>query len=483
MTSPTRRIALALAISVLSALLAQAAALAQDDDCPLTQEQAQKSVEAFDKIAKVFTGQPRCFNCHGGVNPFRSDANKTHGGGKLQPVTKRDPNFDPDSGQPEITLDEAATFQQCKQCHSEFPGTWRIPAPYFSFVGKSAYELCSLEKEALHDNAEDFIRHIEADADPNNPFVQEAFSGRMGLNDKGQELALKYPAPPVGVTHQDLIQMAHDWVDAQGGKFQGDWDCGCKIVDKKNPSYLVTWHASAKGKGSSVTQSQRCEWSVDAGSHGTAVVRFKLVEGYPIFLDSRIQPEDSYVGEDDDRKTYVNDATCGTYLRERVYSSQDAVHLSGMNWWMNNPPQINVNGSWTTRPPANQAKGTWRLVNFFNAMAAFSHPNEASYTTTVDLQKCVADCVTEHLPGCVKWGPGYLVKDKASYVTVEQRAPNVLGWTWEQIGGNKFDVTSDNPDKFSIAVEGDVPPQYGCGSEGGKVHVKWEVTVERITPH
>src|SRR5262249_4501396 len=38
--------------------------------CPLTEAQAQKSIAAFSKLATFMTGEPRCVNCHGGVNPY-----------------------------------------------------------------------------------------------------------------------------------------------------------------------------------------------------------------------------------------------------------------------------------------------------------------------------------------------------------------------------------------------------------------------------
>jgi len=231
MTSRAKRIALALAISLLSALLARSmlppAALAQstnDGECPLSHEQSRKSAEAFNKIAEVFTGQPRCVNCHGAVNPFGPDAYKTHGGGIFFPIMKTEPN--PDTGEPETSPDIAASFQPCKVCHDAFPGTWTTAPPNLSFVGKDAFTLCTQQRDRFSD-ARDFIKHIETDADPSTPFVQEAFTGRMGLNTIGRSLAKKFPAPPVGVTHQDLIQMAHDWVDALGGKFQGGRTCGC----------------------------------------------------------------------------------------------------------------------------------------------------------------------------------------------------------------------------------------------------------------
>ena len=240
MTSRAKRIALALAISLLSALLAHSklppAALAQstdDSECPLSDEQAQKSVEAFNKIAQVFTGEPRCVNCHGAVNPFGLAAFKTHRGGRFSPKMKMAP--DPDTGEPEISLDLTATFQQCPVCHDAFPGTWAVAPPNLSFVGKDAFTLCTQQRDRFSD-ARDFINHIETDADPSNPFVQEAFTGRMGLNIIGRSLAKKYPAPPEGVTHQDLIQMAHDWVDALGGKFQGGRTCGCTTIHQKKQS-------------------------------------------------------------------------------------------------------------------------------------------------------------------------------------------------------------------------------------------------------
>ncbi len=236
-----------LAISLLSALLAGAVltstALAQPSDkkvCPLSDEQAQKSIQAFDKIANVFTKEPRCVNCHGAVDPFAADAKETHGGGKL-PILKKKPNAA--RGETESTQDTEATIRQCAACHDAFSGNWHIPPAGLFFVGKDAFTLCKLEKDGFP-SAEAFIKHIEHDA-----LIREGFTGRMALNGLGRSLIdkfarevidrakgdsldalwrslTKYPAPP-GVTHQDLIQMAHDWVDAQGGKFRGDTECGC----------------------------------------------------------------------------------------------------------------------------------------------------------------------------------------------------------------------------------------------------------------
>jgi hypothetical protein len=220
----TNRIVLALAISLISAAFAcsiftsTAQVLYPDRRiCPLSDEQSEKSIQAFVKLANVFTTEPRCVNCHGAIDPFGVDANKTHGGGKLSPAmtTETDENGAP-------IRDDKATFQQCQHCHGAFQG-WRTPPSDFLFVGKDAFELCKLEK-ARFDTAEQFIDHIEHDL-----IIEEAFTGRMGLRLTGdmKSLVAKYPAPPQGVTHQELNQMARDWVDAQGGKFQGGYECGC----------------------------------------------------------------------------------------------------------------------------------------------------------------------------------------------------------------------------------------------------------------
>src|SRR5205085_6155532 len=38
--------------------------------CPLSESQSEKSIDAFAKIVPTLTQEPRCVNCHGGVNPF-----------------------------------------------------------------------------------------------------------------------------------------------------------------------------------------------------------------------------------------------------------------------------------------------------------------------------------------------------------------------------------------------------------------------------
>ena len=78
----------------------------KDAVCPLSDAQAQKSIEAFAKIVPTLTQEPRCLNCHGGVDPFSDEAKgdstdpnaprTAHGPGKVGP-------------------------NECKNCHSDMP--------------------------------------------------------------------------------------------------------------------------------------------------------------------------------------------------------------------------------------------------------------------------------------------------------------------------------------------------------------------------
>lgn len=200
----------------------------QNQICPLSDEQTDQAVEAFAKIATVFR-QPRCINCHGGINPFAE--NTTHPGGEFEPIFKTVPNplaGEPNSAAPGgvapdeyTTQDDEATFGQCATCHDQFPGVWQIPPDVLFFVGKDNLALCKQERFFFERKADQFLQHIERDSNPNNPFIQEAFTGNMGG-------AANTPVPPKGVTHQQLIEMAKQWVKAQGGKFRGSDECGCK---------------------------------------------------------------------------------------------------------------------------------------------------------------------------------------------------------------------------------------------------------------
>src|SRR5436309_14049621 len=64
---PSAKLMATLAVLV---AFAQVKAAGQKASCPLTESQSQKAVAAFGKIADFVLNEPRCVNCHGGVNPY-----------------------------------------------------------------------------------------------------------------------------------------------------------------------------------------------------------------------------------------------------------------------------------------------------------------------------------------------------------------------------------------------------------------------------
>ena len=92
--------------------------------CPLTDSQTKKAIDAWGKIAAFITTEPRCVNCHGGVNPYID-------GVGLDPD---DPLKDP--GAPVSFLEHGGGKQKhentglmdqgCKKCHDGMAkqGAW-----------------------------------------------------------------------------------------------------------------------------------------------------------------------------------------------------------------------------------------------------------------------------------------------------------------------------------------------------------------------
>ena len=194
--------------------------------CPLSDSQTQKAIDAFAKLVPTFTQEPRCVNCHGGVDPF---ANPTsHGGGTVDPVA------------------------DCDTCHSEMPAKtggqaskWRLANREHFFLGKNAPTLCKQMKSAFQKGSQ-FIGHL-IDDNGNSKFTEVAFLGTRGLNEAGRDLVDNYKAaPPSKITHGGLIDFGQKWIDAMGGEFQGDESCGCepahyaiRISDDTRISFLM----------------------------------------------------------------------------------------------------------------------------------------------------------------------------------------------------------------------------------------------------
>jgi hypothetical protein len=197
-------------------LLLSSLAIAQDPRtglvCPLSESQTQKSIDAFDKVAAAFTQQDRCANCHGGVNPFTQDGHHA-GGAQEQSASKR---------------------KDCQECHSGLPG-WDIPVPEMFFMDgyhqpRKPSQICKQMKAAFT-RGQDFVRHVSTNTDVAD-FNGTAFLGTRGLNDFGKMFVFSEPyrPEPPTMSRGEMTDRAHGWVDAMGGEFKGDVDCGCEPV-------------------------------------------------------------------------------------------------------------------------------------------------------------------------------------------------------------------------------------------------------------
>ena len=194
-----------------------------DAVCPLSEAQTEKSIEAFEKIFPVLTQEPRCVNCHGGVNPFIDgigdpsdpDASRfEHGGGKM--------NDGMDGGEP----------TDCSSCHDTLapkrggaPSRWQVAGPRIFFIGRDAPTLCAQMHQELA-SAEEFVGHLVDDNGQHN-FVGTAFMGNRGLS-KEQYPELLPQRPRISAA--GLVNLGKEWIASTGGEFKGNSnrDCGCK---------------------------------------------------------------------------------------------------------------------------------------------------------------------------------------------------------------------------------------------------------------
>jgi hypothetical protein len=197
--------------------------------CPLSESQTKESVEAFSRIAAFLTKEPRCVNCHGGVNPYidgtgpdPDDANAPpssveHGGGKMA--------HEKDSAQAGL-VDSG-----CANCHSHMaprtngsPSVWMTAPNFLSFVAKDSPTLCMQIKRSSGD-AKHFLGHVKDDNGGNN-FTDTSYNGDRGL-DRSMYPESEVPSQKPAISHAELMRMGQDWVNAMGGQFKGDQECGC----------------------------------------------------------------------------------------------------------------------------------------------------------------------------------------------------------------------------------------------------------------
>jgi hypothetical protein len=193
--------------------------------CPLSDEQTQKSIDAFSKLSSAITSENRCTGCHGRVNPYidgigEDEANPNapkslfkHGGKKRERTTIAE--------------------SDCGECHdSMVPPTrggpdaesiWMTAPDDLAFVGKDATAICKQIRENIP-TGKDFLGHLTDDNGGNN-FAGTAFKGDRGLDlNNFKEVRLEPPR----ITKTQLLDLAKDWIKTTGGEFKGDRSCGCE---------------------------------------------------------------------------------------------------------------------------------------------------------------------------------------------------------------------------------------------------------------
>jgi hypothetical protein len=186
--------------------------------CPLSEAQTRRSIEAFARIVPTFTREPRCVNCHGGIDPFSDAVSGTQS--------------DPAAPRSEHGGGRMPAGADCSECHNGMlpkrdgsPSKWSLPSPAHAFIGKDGPTLCK-QMKASFNFAKDFVGHL-TDDNGNSNFTGTAFVGNRGLTpaEQGANFTLQ---PPRGITAGALVALARDWVAAMGGEFKGDVDCGCE---------------------------------------------------------------------------------------------------------------------------------------------------------------------------------------------------------------------------------------------------------------
>ncbi len=215
--------------------------------CPLTEAQSQRAVDAWAKIATFLTSEPRCVNCHGKVNPYIDGVG----------IDPDDPNKDPEAPVSQIEHgggkqkheNTGSMDQGCKKCHNamapkgkfveagdkavELPegaprDNWTLAPSFLSFVDKDATTLCRQIKRATG-SADGFLGHLKYDAGGFANFAGTAYYGNRGLDEADLE-GFNVKIQPPSITHAALMKLGQDWINAMGGKFQGDLGCGCELT-------------------------------------------------------------------------------------------------------------------------------------------------------------------------------------------------------------------------------------------------------------
>lgn len=244
-------------LAVLSVVTSPATPAQNGRSCSLTDAQSQRAVLAFSKFARFVLAEPRCVNCHGGVNPYIS-------GTGLNPADTTAPaSLTEHGGGPIPKNTDGSIEAACMKCHNHMAPKrdgsptlqWFIAANFHSFVDKDSITLCRQFKKSTG-SAQEFLGHLTDDNGGNN-FSQTAFNGDRGLDDSDLEgFNVKVQKP--SISKSDFIKLAQDWVNAMGGKFQGDENCGCEL---KHTAWSGQIHYVFEHKGDE-GQDERGSWSI-----------------------------------------------------------------------------------------------------------------------------------------------------------------------------------------------------------------------------
>lgn len=152
--------------------------------CPLTEAQSRKAVDAFAKIAAFVLTEPRCVNCHGGVNPYID-------GIGLNPADPTAPASLKEHGCGAIPKTTDGSIEAaCMKCHNHMAPKrdgsptlqWFTATNVHSFVDKNATTLCRQFKRSTG-STQEFVGHLTDDNGGNN-FSQTAFNGDRGLSEE-----------------------------------------------------------------------------------------------------------------------------------------------------------------------------------------------------------------------------------------------------------------------------------------------------------
>jgi hypothetical protein len=244
--------------------------------CPLPLDAQFKSIRAFAPIASFLTQEPRCVNCHGGVNPHIEGTGADpedekapvstveHGPGRIERQRER--------ARDGTLLIEGA----CIECHNNMApkrdgsrSLWMTPPNFLSFVGKDATTLCKQMKRSTHTETE-FLGHLRDDNGGNN-FGKTAFNGDRGLD---KDMYGDIPPARPSISHEALMRLGRAWVDAMGGSFKGDESCGCEPSLKGKFTYIdSSGRDTIKVTGDLVwkSQEQRLPSSPAFGQAGSTV--------------------------------------------------------------------------------------------------------------------------------------------------------------------------------------------------------------------